>query len=156
MEPEKAVKSEGGFLLAKVHQASGRAFDALLKEHGVEFNSAQGRILFVLWQRDGIPIKTLSEKTMLEKSTLTAMLERLRGQGHVALEPDPGDGRVTLVRLTEKNKRLKERYEKVSDEMIGLWYRGFTAEEIEGFEAYLRRILANLSDRRGATSRGAA
>jgi DNA-binding MarR family transcriptional regulator len=63
------MRSEGGFLVSKVHQLSGRIFNRLLRENGIEFNSAQGRILFALWQGDGIPIRELSEKTRLSKSS---------------------------------------------------------------------------------------
>lgn len=137
-------RSEGGFLVSKIHQLSGRIFNRLLREQGIEFNSAQGRILFVLWERDGIPIRELSEKTQLSKSTLTSMLDRLEGGGHVVREPSSEDRRVILVKLTEANRRQKDKYDRVSREMTELYYDGFTWEEVEEFEEYLRRILVNL------------
>lgn len=140
-------RSEGGFLISKIHQLSGRIFNRLLREHGIEFNSAQGRILFVLWERDGIPIKELSKKTQLSKSTLTSMLDRLEGAGHIVRDPSSEDRRIILVRLTEENKRQKDKYDLVSGEMIELYYEGFIWKEIEEFEGYLRRILENLQKR---------
>ena len=138
------MRSEGGFLVSKVHQLSGRIFNRLLREHGIEFNSAQGRILFVLWQGDGIPIKELSERTRLSKSTLTSMLDRLEASGHITREPSAEDRRAVLVRLTEENRRQRGRYDRVSEEMTDLFYEGFTPYEVEEFEGYLRRILENL------------
>ena len=83
-------KSNGGFLISKVKQVQGRVFEKLLTEYGVDaFNGAQGRILFVLWGEDGIPISDLSEKTGLAKTTLTGMLDRLEVSGHIRREPDP-------------------------------------------------------------------
>jgi len=140
-------RSEGGFLISKIHQLSGRIFNRLLKEHGIEFNSAQGRILFVLWEKDGIPIRELSDKTRLSKSTLTSMLDRLEGTGHIAREPSGEDRRVILVRLAEENRRHRRLYDQVSEEMTGLFYEGFAWEEITEFEGYLRRILDNLVKR---------
>jgi DNA-binding MarR family transcriptional regulator len=137
-------RSEGGFLISKVHQLSGRVFNRLLREHGIEFNSAQGRILFVLWKGDGIPITELAEETMLGKSTLTSMLDRLEEAGHIRRERSPEDRRVTLIRLTEENRRLKDDYDRVSREMTKLFYEGFAWEEVEEFEGYLRRTLENL------------
>jgi DNA-binding MarR family transcriptional regulator len=139
------MRSEGGFLLSKAHQLMGRVFNRLLREHGIEFNSAQGRILFVLWERDGIPITELAQATMLSKSTLTSMLDRLEEAGHLRREPSPEDRRVTLIALTEKNRLLRDRYNQVSKEMTELFYEGFTPEEVASFEDYLRRILENLS-----------
>jgi len=141
-------RSEGGFLISKIHQLAARIFNRLLKEHGIEFNSAQGRILFVLWEKDEIPIKELSDKTQLSKSTLTSMLDRLERMGHIAREASEEDRRVVTVRLTKENKRKKGLYDKVSEEMTGLFYEGFTRKEIMDFESYLRRILENLVNHR--------
>ena len=138
------MRSEGGFLVSKVHQLSGRIFNRLLRENGIEFNSAQGRILFVLWQGDGIPIKELSERTRLSKSTLTSMLDRLEASGHITRESSAEDRRAVLVSLTEENRLQRGLYDRVSEEMTGLFYEGFTPEEVEEFEGYLRRILENL------------
>jgi DNA-binding MarR family transcriptional regulator len=137
-------RSEGGFLVSKIHQLSRRIFNKLLKERGITFNSAQGRILFVLWKKDGIPIKELSEKTQLSKSTLTSMLDRLEKAGHIIREPSSKDRRVIFVKLTEKNKKQHDTYDQVSRVMIELYYKGFTLEEVEEFEGYLRKVFKNL------------
>ncbi len=139
-----AVRSEGGFLLSMVHQLMGRVFNRLLREHGIELNSAQGRILFVLWEEDSIPITELAHATMLSKSTLTSMLDRLEETGHIRREHSPEDRRVTLIAVTERNRLLRDRYDQVSREMTELFYEGFTLDEIATFEVGLRRILVNL------------
>ncbi len=139
-----AVRSEGGFLLSMVHQLMGRVFNRLLREHGIELNSAQGRILFVLWEEDGIPITELAHATMLSKSTLTSMLDRLEETGHIRREHNPEDRRVTLIAVTERNRLLRDSYDQVSREMTELFYEGFTLDEIAAFEVGLRRILVNL------------
>jgi DNA-binding MarR family transcriptional regulator len=139
------ISREGGFLIAKIHQISGRIFADKLKENQIdEINPAQGRILFALWQKDGIPIQELGERTSLEKSTLTSMLDRLEGIGYLRRVPSPDDRRKILIFLTEKNKTMKARYEKVSNEMLELFYGGFAEDEIQHFEEDLRKILANL------------
>jgi len=137
---------EGGFLIAKIHQVSGRIFAKILKEHGIDqINPAQGRILFVLWKKDEIPISELAKKTRLGKSTLTSMLDRLEEAGHITRIRPKKDRRTILIKLTEKDKNLQKLYRKVSDEMINIFYREFSHEEIDEFEDYLKRILANLT-----------
>jgi DNA-binding MarR family transcriptional regulator len=140
------MRSEGGFLLSKAHQLMGRVFNRLLREHDIEFNSAQGRILFVLWETDSIPITQLAQATKLSKSTLTSMLDRLEEAGHLRREPSPDDRRVTLITLTERNRQLRNKYDQVSGKMTELFYEGFSPEEVASFEDYLRRVLENLSD----------
>lgn len=136
---------EAGFLIAKIHQVSGRIFAKILKEHAVDINPAQGRILFALWKEDEIPISELARKTQLDKSTLTSMLDRLEEAGHITRIRPKKDRRTILIKLTEKDKSLHEVYNEVSDEMTGIFYREFSQEEIDEFENYLKRILANLA-----------
>lgn len=135
----------GGFLLAKVHRLSGRIFSRVLKRRQLhEINPAQGRILFVLWQRDTMPMHELAKQTSLGKSTLTAMLDRLEGEGYVERVADPEDRRTVLVRRTMKDEAFRRAFLEVSEEMTGLWYRGFSDTERDQFEGFLARILVNL------------
>lgn len=138
-------KTNGGFLISKIKQIQGRVFEKLLSEHGIsEFNGAQGRILFVLWDKDGITISELSEKTGLAKTTLTAMLDRLEKMGHIQRTSDPADRRALKIVLTPEARGLKSQYDAVSAEMNEIFYRGFSDEEIFAFETYLGKVLENL------------
>lgn len=140
-------QNQGGFLVAKLHQLGGRIFARLLKEHGVDqINPAQGRIMFVLWREDGIPIHELARRTRLGKSTLTSMLDRLERAGMLERTADPDDRRRILIRRTMKDKALEKLYVQVSEEMTGIWYRGFTDQQILVLERDLQRILDNLTD----------
>jgi DNA-binding MarR family transcriptional regulator len=141
-----SVVREGGFLLTKVHHLSGRIFSKLLKQHKIKLSPGQGRILFALWQEDGVSINVLGERTRLGKSTLTEMLDRLEESRHLRRVPSDSDRRKTLIELTDKTRRLHKKYEQVSQEMLDLFYKGLTENEIDEFEAFLRRILSNLVD----------
>jgi DNA-binding MarR family transcriptional regulator len=137
-------KHQGGFLIAQVHQLAGRIFARKLREYQVEINPAQGRIMFVLWQNDGIPISELAKETSLGKSTLTSMLDRLEESGYVARVRSQEDRREILIKRTEKDDAWQEVYVQVSQEMSELFYDGFSESEIDEFEGDLRRILDNL------------
>lgn len=136
---------EGGMLVAKIHQVSGRVFAKKLKDYGIsEINPAQGRILFVLWENDGIPIRALAEKTLLEKSTLTSMLDRLEETGYITRVPSKEDRREVVIRRTEKDRALQKLYGEVSADMTNLFYRGLSGQEVDSLEAGLKKILHNL------------
>ena len=52
------MKTNGGFLVTKIKQLGDRIFEKILSEKNIDaFNGAQGRILYVLWQEDGISIR---------------------------------------------------------------------------------------------------
>ena len=138
-------KSNGGFLISKIKQIQGRVFEKLLTEYGInQFNGAQGRILFVLWNEDNISISELSSKTGLAKTTLTSMLDRLEASGNVKRVFDIRDRRKVNISLTTAARKLKRIYDEVSARMNEIFYEGFSDEEIISFEKYLECILNNL------------
>ena len=139
-------KSNGGFFISKIKQIQDRVFGKLLAEHGIDqFNSAQGRILFVLWDDDDIPISELSAKTGLAQTTLTSMLDRLEASGYVQRAAAPGDRRKAMIRLTDAARGLRSSYNAVSSRMNHIFYEGFADEEIIAFENGLARVLNNLT-----------
>ena len=142
------MKAEGGYLISQIKQVSGRIFEKMLINAGIdEFNGAQGRILYVLWQIDYIPIVELSRKTGLAKTTLTSMLDRMEASNLIARIYDSKDRRQIRIVLTEYARSLSDKYEEVSEQMIHVYYAGFSEEEITFFEDTLRRVLNNLQEK---------
>jgi len=135
---------EGGFLVTQIHHLGRRVFTELMKKHDIEIGPGQGRILFALWQQDVVPMKELSKKTLLRKSTMSELLDNLEEAGYVERVQSIEDRRKTLIQLTEKTRRLQNTYIKLSAEMTDIFYKGFAPEEIDSLESYLQRILANL------------
>lgn len=134
--------------MTQIKQVSGRIFERLLINAGVDaFNGAQGRILYVLWQNDNIPIVELSRKTGLAKTTLTSMLDRMEKAELISRVFDPMDRRQIRIVLTENARKLNDKYNEVSDEMNEIYYAGFTEEEIVQFEKMLQRVLNNLNEK---------
>lgn len=139
------METKGGFYISRIKQTGTRIFDRMLAVSGIDaFNGAQGRILYVLWQNDGISISGLSAQTSLANTTLTSMLDRMEAAGLIVRVPDPKDRRSKLIALTDKAKSLKNDYERISQEMSDLYYIGFTEQEVIQFESYLQRVLTNL------------
>ena len=129
------MDTKGGFLISRIKQAGGRLFDRMLDEAGIEaFNGAQGRILYVLWQGDGLTISQIGAQTSLANTTLTSMLERMEAGGLIRREPSPNDRRAQLIFLTESARALQADYDRISQQMNELYYRGFAPEEVRRLE----------------------
>ena len=137
---------QAGFLMAKIRQVGGRISERILKKHDVVINSAQGRIMFALWQNDGVSINELAKKTQLKKSTLTSMLDRLERMGYIRRQRSKKDRRKILIKRTEKDRTMEKKYVEVSEEITRLFYKGFSKSEIDRFEKDLERILDNLTE----------
>ena len=140
-------RTKGGTLLSQVHQVCGRVWNKILRENNMsDLEGARGRIIFALWGNDGVPIKTLCEKTSLDKSTLTGIIDRLERDGYIERKPSETDKRYTLISLTGKEQEFAKNVQKVSDQMNEIFYKGFTDEEITIFDSMLARILENCKD----------
>ena len=138
------MKTYGGFLMSQIRHLSGRAFDKILRDSGIyEFSGAQGKILYVLWENEGLTITGISRLTSLAKTTLTAMLDKMEEAGLVERVPDKVNRRQVFIRLTEKAEGLRGAYDRVSEQTNEVFYRGFSQEEIVFFEDTLRRIVRN-------------
>ena len=137
---------EGGFLITKIKQIGTRRFNQILsRENVTAFNGAQGNIIYVLWNEEtGLNESEIAKRTGLAKTTLTNMLAKLAKDELITIKQSSTDKRNLIVKLTPKAKALEEIYQKVSKEVVDIYYQGFTETEITAFENYLRRILANL------------
>ena len=141
------MKNTGGFLITRIKQVGGRVFDRILFQKKIDvFNGAQGRILYVLWQDNGVPISELSRQTGLATTTLTSMLDRMETADLIYRDRGDKDRRKIRIYLTEKAKGLEEDYNSVSEEMSRIYYTGFSDQEIEQLESYLERILINVEE----------
>ena len=111
------VETKGGFLISRIKQVGGRLFDRMLAEADIDaFNGAQGRILYVLWQRDGLTISQLSAQTSLANTTLTSMLDRMEQSELIQRVPSPTDRRALLIHLTDKARELQQDYDRISQQ----------------------------------------
>lgn len=139
------METRTGFLITQIKQVQGRVFQRLLEDCGVEeFNGPQGRILYVLWQQEDVPIATVVRKTGLAKNTLTAMLARMEAAGLVTRRESPEDRRQVLVGLTDLARGLEETYREVSQAMNRLFYQGLSQADADLLDGLLDRILDNL------------
>ena len=138
----------GGFLITKLKQLQSRTLAQCISEQGIDaFSGEQGKILFVLWQKDKVTQKELASETGLAKNTITVMLEKMEKNNLIRRITDENDKRKSLVILTDYAKSLKKSFDEISDEMLRKVYKGFSEEEIDKYEGYLHRIIRNLEEK---------
>ncbi|NWO20086.1 MarR family winged helix-turn-helix transcriptional regulator [Leptotrichia sp. oral taxon 223] len=134
-----------GIYISKIKQIHDRILNHILSKREITvFNGERGKILHILWEKDNITCKELSEKTGLAINTLTPMLDRIEKVGLIERRPHPGDRRKVLIKLTEYAQGFKKEYEEISETMANYVYEGFSQEEIEMSEGFLERISQNL------------
>ena len=84
-----------------------RRYKPLLDNFGITYT--QYITLLVLWEKDGLTVKTLGERLYLDSGTLTPLLNKLESKGYILKKKDTKDSRETNVYLTDKGRELKEK-----------------------------------------------
>jgi len=103
LDIEKSV----GFLLAKAYQRLFACFRNGLDPFGV--TPQQFALLAFLWQQDGLSQAELSDKTEVDRTTLSGLVDRLEKQGLLERRRHPADRRVCLVNLTAAGRALEKK-----------------------------------------------
>jgi MarR family transcriptional regulator, organic hydroperoxide resistance regulator len=93
------------FSLYSAANAMVRAYRPFLDELSLTY--PQYLAMLVLWQHDGISVKTLGEALHLDSGTLTPLLKRLENKGLVTRGRSQGDERVRALCLTKQGAGLK-------------------------------------------------
>ena len=110
-------------------------FEHILSEKNIDaFNGAQGSLLYILWQEDGIPIRELSRRSGLAVTSLTGMLDRMEAAGLIYRDRGDKDRRKILIFLTDNARSLEKGYNEVTEEIENIYYKGFSEEEIDQCE----------------------
>ncbi len=129
---------------------NGRIFQKLLSRDPESlYRSEQGKILAVLWNSEtGCATATdIALATGLANNTLTTMIKKLEEQNLVTVNPCGEDKRKKYLVLTDLGWSQQEVSDRVSRELDAIYYKGFSDKEIEQFEDFQERILANLKEK---------
>ena len=129
---------------------NGRIFQKLLsRDPEALYRSEQGKILAVLWNSEtGCATATdIALATGLANNTLTTMIKKLEEQNLVTVSPCGLDKRKKYLVLTDLGWSQQEVSDRVSRELDAIYYKGFSDKEIEQFEDFQERILANLKEK---------
>ena len=129
---------------------NGRIFQKLLSQDPEAlYRSEQGKILAVLWNSEtGCATATdIALATGLANNTLTTMIKNLEEKNLVTVSPCGLDKRKKYLVLTDLGWSQQEVSDRVSQELDAIYYKGFSDKEIEQFEDFQERILANLKEK---------
>ncbi len=139
-----AQKRKAGLLISKIHQLSGRLLTQKSKHYKLDITPAQGRILFVLWDKEEMSFQELLFKTQLGKSTLSSMVKTLEKAGYLERLDHPDDDRMKRIRLVKKDPSIEDKYLSIAKDMNQVFYNGISEDNILQFEKTLEKVLENL------------
>jgi len=126
------------FLLAKAYQRAHGRFKKDLKPF--KLTNIQHLVLEALWFQEGFTAAELGKFLVLDKATLSGVLDRLAEAGWIRKASDPEDGRVVRLYTAEKADEMKDELillRKAANEKL---LSGFNPEE----QLLLKRFLRDL------------
>jgi DNA-binding MarR family transcriptional regulator len=126
------------FLLAKAYQKAHGRFKKDLKPF--KLTNIQHLVLEALWYQAGFTAAELGKFLVLDKATLSGVLDRLVEAGWIRKEPDPEDKRVVRLFTAEKADKIKEELILLRKSANEKLLAGFNPEE----QVLLKRFLRDL------------
>ncbi len=117
-----------------------------LKKHELSgVSPSHGDLLGALCIRDGMRMQELATFINRDKSTITALVNKLIDLGYVEKERDITDNRIWMVRLTDKGRIIKPSIMEISEKMRSKAYDGLSEEEIKIVSLLLSKIYKNFT-----------
>ena len=101
-----------------------------------------GNILTALYDNEGkLSMKEIGQLIGKDKSTITALVNKLSELGYVKKEKCKEDKRVTYIMLTEKGKSIEDKFNDISKKVNLTAYKNFSKEE----KALLLKLLKKMN-----------
>jgi MarR family transcriptional regulator, organic hydroperoxide resistance regulator len=131
-------------LISKIREKVNRRIISEMEAHGIEYIvTSHGDIIHALFGKSKMTMAEIASKIGRDKSTVTALVDKLVKLGYVVKERDTADTRIIYVTLTDKGYELKPVFEKISKEVLAVFYEGISEKEKEELFDLLNRIYKN-------------
>ena len=134
--------------IARIREKANALVENELKGRGIKgIVPAHGPVLvFLLQQREPVPIKAVVESVRRVKSTVTVTIRTLEKHGYLRKLPCETDARITYVELTAKGRRLQKDFEEISRTLRSKLYGDMSEKDRERLIKQLDEIEENLSE----------
>ena len=133
-------------IIANIHNSANKLIIEELKNHNLEgLFPSHGDILILLYQNEyGVTMNKITSSINKDKSTVTALVNKLVKMELIEKFKNENDSRSTMVRLTKKGLDTKSSVDKISEKLLGISYEGFSENEKEIVCSLLAKIKNNL------------
>ncbi len=103
---EFVIEDSLGYLVNRAARSMAHQLAEELRPAGVGIGP--WAVLMFLWARDGLSQAELSRVVAIEPPTMVRTIDRMVRDGLVNRVPDPDDGRVSRIYLTERGRSLRD------------------------------------------------
>ncbi len=122
----------GNFLytLNSIRQSLFAYLESELAGQGIhDIAPSHGDILYILDKKGSLHLHDITELSLKDKSTITAVISRLEKNGYVTRTRDSADKRLVNIQVTDKAKTIKPALARISEKMNSQLFEGLSAKE---------------------------
>lgn len=131
-------------LIRDASRGLARSLQARLAEHGVSFG--HWAFLRVLWDKDGLTQRELSERVGVMESTTAVALRALEQQGHIVRKRRSENRKNLYVHLTPSGAALKARLVPLAEAVNDCAFRGIPPTHLAIVRQALLTAIRNLAE----------
>ena len=124
----------------KVH----RALNTVLAS--VDLSLAQHEILVNIYYDSGLTQKQLSEKLLVVKSNISALIKKLEARDLVCRRPDPNDSRSNQLTLTDRGAALVQESFALQNRVVKAMVSVLSDAELEQMADVMARVSRSLDE----------
>ena len=119
-----------------------RAHEELLRAAGVRLDRAGAALLYKLrlYADTQFRVTSLAALLGVDAPTVTRKVQQLERLGYVAREPDPDDGRASLIRLTQSGQSTVDRILAAHRDRLARLFDGWDDDDVHTFGALLEKF----------------
>jgi MarR family transcriptional regulator, organic hydroperoxide resistance regulator len=135
---------ELGKLLFNISRLHGTRADQLMDQIGLF--RGQGMLLKYVARHDGLTHSEIAENLQISPAAVTKVIKRLEELDFLKRQPDPKDERVSRVFIQPEGCKVIEQIHEIFLQLDSSTFQGFSEEELDQLNSYLRRMEANLQN----------
>lgn len=113
------------------------AYRPVLEE--LNLTHPQYLVMLALWEESPRTVRSIAQALAMESATLSPMLKRLEGSGHLTRTRVPGNERALAVELTAAGRELRSKALGIPATMMERL--GLTREQVEELNEVMRGII---------------
>ena len=137
-----ALSNQLCFAFYSVSHAFSRAYRQFLDPLGLTY--PQYVVLLVLWEQNDLTVREIGDRLFLDSGTLTPLLKRLEGAGHIRRTRDKKDERQVRISLTETGRALRAKAEDIPHQ-VGC-VLGLPFDEVRALTEQVAKLRGRLHD----------
>jgi DNA-binding MarR family transcriptional regulator len=128
------------FALYSATHALTRAYRGALESKGLTYT--QYLVLLVLWESNGMTVKTIAERLDLDSASLTPILKRLESAGLLSRLRSKTDERIVEIKLTDSGYALQDEVAAIQKGVA--CQTGLPPDEFEELKATLHKLVESM------------